>query len=159
MSSFLYFVPQISICIYGSFDRIIRHVLGPKFAVSFGVAKRPININLLTIRFPVTAIASILHRISGVILFLLIPAFLWIFAISLKSPEGFFVVRRYLTCPLSKLVLLAVLLTLFYHLLAGIRHLFMDAGIGEGLTQARFSAQCIGIVAILVTVLMGIYLW
>jgi len=125
----------------------------------FFVAKRPINLNLLTIRFPVTAIASILHRISGFILFLLIPVFLGLFAVSLRSPQGFLVVHRSLTCPLSKLVILAVLLVLFYHLLAGIRHLLMDMGIGESLAKARFSAGFVIALTMVLTALMGMYLW
>jgi succinate dehydrogenase / fumarate reductase cytochrome b subunit len=123
------------------------------------VAKRPVNLNLLTLRFPITAVASILHRVSGFILFLLIPVFLGLFAISLKSPEGFFVIHRCLMHPLSKFILLAIVLALFYHLLAGIRHLLMDMGIGENLIQARFSAGLVMAVAVVLTVLMGIYLW
>lgn len=123
------------------------------------MAKRPVNLNLLTIRFPVTAMASILHRISGFILFLLIPVFLGLFAISLKNPQGFLAVHRGLTYPLSKCILLAVLLVLFYHLLAGIRHVLMDMGIGEHLAQARFSAGFVIVAAMVLTALMGIYLW
>ncbi|MES2997736.1 MAG: succinate dehydrogenase, cytochrome b556 subunit [Pseudomonadota bacterium] len=123
------------------------------------MAKRPVNLNLLTLRFPITAIASILHRLSGFILFLLIPIFLGLCAISLKSPEGFFVVRSCLTHPLSKSLILVILLALFYHLFAGIRHLLMDAGVGENLLQARFSAWLVMAIAIVLTALMGIYLW
>lgn len=121
--------------------------------------KRPINLNLLTLRFPITAIASILHRISGFILFFLIPVFLTLLSVSLESPEGFFIVHNGLTHPLAKLIILAFLLALFYHLLAGIRHLVMDAGIGENLTQARFSAGLVLCLAVVLTALMGIYLW
>ncbi len=121
--------------------------------------KRPLNLNLLTLRFPITAIASILHRVSGFILFLLIPLFLGLLSVSLKSPEGFFVVHSCLTHSLTKFIILAFLLALFYHLLAGIRHLVMDAGVGENLTQARFSAGLVIALAAVLTVLMGIYLW
>jgi succinate dehydrogenase / fumarate reductase cytochrome b subunit len=123
------------------------------------VAKRPVNLNLLTLRFPITAIASILHRISGFILFLFIPLFLGLMAVSLQSPEGFFLVHNVLTYPLIKLIILTLLFALFYHLLAGIRHLLMDTGLGENLKPARFTAALVMGLAIGLTVLMGIYLW
>jgi succinate dehydrogenase / fumarate reductase cytochrome b subunit len=113
----------------------------------------------LTIRFPLTAIASILHRLSGFFLFLVIPLFLSIMTLSLSSAEGFSTLHAYLTDFLTKCVLLIFLAALFYHLLAGIRHLVMDAGIGEGLIQARFSAGVIILLAVLLTGWMGIYLW
>lgn len=123
------------------------------------MSKRPINLNLLTIRFPLTAIASILHRLSGFFLFLVIPLFLAIMALSLRSPEGFFALHACLTHVVSKCLLLIFLAALFYHLLAGIRHLVMDVGIGERLSQARFSAGLAIFLTGLFTGLMGIYLW
>lgn len=123
------------------------------------MSKRPINLNLLTIRFPLTAIVSILHRISGFFLFLIIPVFLALLANSLHSPEGFFAVHNFLTHPFIKLIVLAFLLALFYHLLAGCRHLLMDAGIAEELKSARFTAGLTLLLAIALTGLMGIYLW
>jgi succinate dehydrogenase / fumarate reductase cytochrome b subunit len=123
------------------------------------VSKRPINLNLLTISFPLTAITSILHRISGFFLFLVIPIFLWIMALSLRSQEAFFTVHTCFAHPLSKLLILVFLLALFYHLFAGIRHLLMDAGIAEELKSARFSAGLVIVLAFVLTGLMGIYIW
>lgn len=51
--------------------------------------QRPVNLDLKTIRFPVTAIASILHRVSGVITFVAVGILLWLLGTSLSSPEGF----------------------------------------------------------------------
>ncbi|MGC1854048.1 MAG: succinate dehydrogenase, cytochrome b556 subunit [Candidatus Aquirickettsiella sp.] len=123
------------------------------------MSKRPINLNLLTIRFPITAIASILHRISGFFLFLVIPIFLAVVALTLQSPEAFFTVHTCFAHPLIKLILLGFLWALFYHLFAGIRHLLMDAGMGEELKSARFSASLVMILAIVGTGVMGIYIW
>ncbi len=50
---------------------------------------RPVNLDLQTIRFPLTAIASILHRVSGVITFVSVAILLWLLSLSLSSPEGF----------------------------------------------------------------------
>lgn len=123
------------------------------------MSKRPINLNLLTISFPITAIVSILHRISGFFLFLVIPIFLAVMALSLQSPEAFFTVHTCFAHPFIKLLLLGFLFALFYHILAGIRHLLMDAGVAEELKSARFSAGLVIVLAILLTGLMGIYLW
>lgn len=123
------------------------------------MSKRPINLNLLTIRFPITAIVSILHRISGFFLFLMIPVFLAILSLSLHSPEAFFTVHTCFAHPVTKLLILGFLFALFYHLLAGVRHLLMDAGVAEELKSARFSAGLVMVLAIGVTGLMGIYLW
>lgn len=51
--------------------------------------QRPINLQLQTIHFPVTAIASILHRVSGVITFVAVGILLWLLGLSLSSLEGF----------------------------------------------------------------------
>ncbi len=123
------------------------------------MSKRPINLNLLTISFPVTAVVSILHRISGFFLFLVIPVFLALMALTLQSPEAFFTVHACFTHPFIKLLILGFLFALFYHMFAGIRHLLMDAGVAEELKPARFSAGLVIVLAILLTSLMGIYLW
>lgn len=123
------------------------------------MAKRPVNLNLLTLRFPITAIASILHRVSGFILFLFIPIFLGLIAVSLQSPEGFFLAHNVLTHPLAKLMILAIFFALFYHMLAGIRHLIMDTGLGETLRTARFTAGLVMCLAVVLTTLMGVYVW
>lgn len=117
------------------------------------------NLNLFTLRFPITAIASILHRISGFILFLFIPVFLGLMAASLQSSEGFFWVQNILMHPLVKLFILAIFLALFYHMLAGIRHLIMDMGLCENLRSARFTSGLVMFLAVILTTLMGIYLW
>ena len=123
------------------------------------MSKRPVNLNLLSMRFPLTAIASILHRLSGFFFFFF---FFFIFSLIfslLGSPEGFFSLHACLTHFFIKFLLLIFLAALFYHLLAGIRHLVMDAGIGEGLIQARLSAALTMLLAGLLTAWMGIYLW
>lgn len=123
------------------------------------MSKRPINLNLLTISFPITAIVSILHRISGFFLFLVIPVFLALMALTLQSPEAFFTVHTCFVHPVTKFIILGFLLALFYHIFAGIRHLLMDAGVAEELKSARFSAGLVIVLSIALTGLLGIYLW
>ena len=79
-------------------------------------SKRPVNLDLRTIKLPVTAYTSILHRISGVILFLGIAVLLFALDKSLSSEEGFEQVKACLTSPLAKLVIWGLLSALLYHL-------------------------------------------
>lgn len=89
--------------------------------------KRPVNLNLMTIKFPVAAISSILHRASGLFLFLIIPLVLWGLALSF-TPEGFIRLQQINACLVVKLIEWFMLSGLIYHVVAGIRHLLMDAG-------------------------------
>lgn len=121
--------------------------------------KRPINLNLLTISFPLPAIVSILHRISGIILFLLIPFVLWELNLSLRTSQDFDTVHQLLTTPCAKFIIWASLSALTYHLIAGIRHLLMDVGIGETLKTGKLGAQLTLIISLILIVLIGIWLW
>jgi len=122
-------------------------------------SKRPVNLDLRTIKLPVTAYTSIAHRISGVILFIAIAGLLWMLDTSLSSESGFEQVKACLQNPFAKLVLWGVLSALLYHLVAGIRHLLMDTGIGEGLESGRLGAKLLIVVAAVLIVLLGVWIW
>jgi succinate dehydrogenase / fumarate reductase cytochrome b subunit len=85
-------------------------------------SQRPVNLDLRTIKLPVTAYTSILHRISGVILFVILSA-------------------------------------LLYHLVAGVRHLIMDMGIGETLEGGKLGSKIVIAVSVVVIVLAGVWIW
>lgn len=121
--------------------------------------QRPKNLNLFTIRFPIPAIASILHRISGFILFLLIPFILWILQSSLISEQNFDDIHQTLTSPLMKFIIWCSLSAFIYHFVAGIRHLLMDIHIGEELKSGRIGAILTIIISLLFIILTGIWLW
>jgi succinate dehydrogenase / fumarate reductase, cytochrome b subunit len=123
------------------------------------VKKRPINLNLATLRVPVTMLASGLHRISGIILFLLIPALLLALGCSLKSSEGFNSVVRFFSSFYMKLAIWLAVSALIYHLLAGIRHLLMDFGFGEELKCARTSAKLVIVLTVIIMIGLGFWLW
>ncbi|MCE2437170.1 MAG: succinate dehydrogenase, cytochrome b556 subunit [Pseudomonadales bacterium] len=101
---------------------------------------RPVNLNLMTIRFPVMAVVSILHRISGVLLFFGVGYLLYLLHTALASEEGFAVAGAMLDAPIHKSGLTAVLALVGYHLVAGIRHLFMDLHVGDNLPFGRVCA-------------------
>lgn len=121
--------------------------------------QRPVNLNLFTIRFPLPAIVSILHRISGVILSLAIPFLIWALGVSLSSQQDFDDLRMMLINPWMKFLLWAMLAAFCYHLVPGIRHLLMDMGIGEGLKSGVFGAQLTLVVSVVLILLAGIWLW
>lgn len=122
-------------------------------------SKRPVNLDLRTIKLPVTAYTSIAHRISGVILFIAIAGLLWMLSTSLSSESGFEQVKACLQNPFAKLVLWGVLSALLYHLVAGIRHLVMDAGIGESLEGGRLGSKLVIVIAVVLIVLLGVWIW
>lgn len=121
--------------------------------------QRPVNLDLGSLKFPPMAIASILHRISGLALFLLLPFMMYFLSISLQSPESFNQLQMILSNSYNKLILWAFSTALVYHLLAGIRHMVMDIGFGEHLATARRSAITIIVLAIILTIILGVWIW
>lgn len=78
-------------------------------------------------RLPLAGIVSILHRVSGAVMFLALPLVLWAFDASLRSAESHAAIAQFLSHGLVKLVLLGLFWALMHHLAAGVRHLWMDA--------------------------------
>jgi succinate dehydrogenase / fumarate reductase cytochrome b subunit len=121
---------------------------------------RPVYLNLFAIRQPLPAIASILHRVSGALLFLVgIPLLLWLVQRSLASPEGFAAVTGPLMTPFGKLVVLVLAWSYLFHLLAGLRHLALDLHVGIALAPARSSAAAVLVLSILLTLIVAVRLW
>lgn len=108
-------------------------------------SNRPVNLSLSTVlavnmKSPV-AIASILHRISGVVIFLLIPVLLYVLQQSLTSEAAFTAVKTDVLGGLVGGFLVFVALAgLIYHLVVGAKHLVQDFGIGETLEGGRLFA-------------------
>ncbi|PLR32123.1 succinate dehydrogenase cytochrome b556 large subunit [Chimaeribacter californicus] len=122
--------------------------------------QRPVNLDLQTIRFPVTAIASILHRVSGVITFVAVGILLWLLGISLSSEEGFMHAAAIMNSGFVKFIFWGILTALAYHICGGIRHLLMDFGmIEESLAAGTRSAYvAIGLTVVL-SILAGVLVW
>ena len=121
--------------------------------------KRAINLDLTTIHFPIPAIISIIHRISGVLLFLAIPFVLYFFQQSLYSVQAFNELKLGLNQPWFKVFVWIFTTGLMYHLIAGIRHLIMDLGVGESKQGGRCGAWVVLILTLIVAILIGIKLW
>ncbi|OON38925.1 succinate dehydrogenase cytochrome b556 large subunit [Izhakiella australiensis] len=122
--------------------------------------QRPVNLDLTTIRFPVTAIASILHRVSGVITFVAVGILLWLLGLSLSSPEGFMQAAAIMDSFIVKFIVWGILTALAYHIAGGIRHMLMDFGIlGETLEAGTRSAQISFVVTVVLSILAGVLVW
>lgn len=117
--------------------------------------KRPKNLDLPTIRLPLPGVLSILHRISGAVLFLLLPVLLWLFQQSLASPESYAAAKAVVGNPLVKLILLGLIWLYMHHFCAGIRYLLLDLHKGVDLQSARFSSKVVFAVSIALTVIIG----
>lgn len=103
--------------------------------------KAPKFLNLTQIRFPIGAIASIGHRLSGIILIVCLPLLVNGLDESLRSEAEFLILHDQLAEPWLTVPLAILAWAAAHHVAAGIRHLLMDAGIGVALPQARASAR------------------
>ena len=120
---------------------------------------RPVNLELTTIKFPITALASISHRVTGVLLFFSSVLLVWALDASLASEESFNRLVKLLSSTGVKAVLWAFLVIFSYHALAGIRHLIMDVGIGEDFKGGALGARVLFVASALAAVAWGIVLW
>ena len=120
---------------------------------------RPKHLNLMEIRLPLPAFVSILHRVSGAILFLMLPLLLCLLAGSLESPQSFAVFKTWVGHPLMKIVLLGLLWAYLHHFCAGIRHLALDMDKGTELETARATSYAVLGVSLALTAVIGGLLW
>lgn len=102
--------------------------------------KRPINLNFFTIQFPITAIVSLLHRLSGILIALFIPGLLWLLQSSLDSRQQWDSLAVFFENPWLKVLVGFVFLGLIYHWVSGIRHLLMDMDLGDTKAGGRKGA-------------------
>ncbi len=116
--------------------------------------KQPKNLNLLSIRLPLPALVSILHRMSGVVLFLLMPFLTWAFCNSLVSDLNFTKTMLILNSWPAKIIQIFFIWAFFHHLMAGLRHLLLDLQIGNDLILARFSSKTVLFVSFLLTTII-----
>jgi succinate dehydrogenase / fumarate reductase cytochrome b subunit len=124
------------------------------------IKRRPVYLNLLQIRLPLPGFVSILHRISGAVLFLIgIPLALYGLQESLVSPEAYARLIGALAHPLAKIVLIGLLWSYLHHFCAGIRFLLLDLDIGGELKAARQSSVVVLVVSLALTLIIGARLW
>ena len=120
---------------------------------------RPKNLNLFTIRLPINAVVSILHRVSGVGLFLALPLILLALQYSVRSPKSYAILTNLLDTWFAKLVLVALSWAFFHHFFAGIRHLLQDIHWMTSLNNARFSSRVLLWLVGITTIIFAIVIW
>jgi succinate dehydrogenase / fumarate reductase, cytochrome b subunit len=123
------------------------------------VKKRPKYLNLFEIKLPLPGWVSILHRVSGAGLFLMLPLLIWLLGLSLGSPDTFATFKTITGNPLVKLILLGLLWAYLHHFCMGIRVLLLDVHVGIEKAQARTSAVAVLVVSLALTALLGAKLW
>jgi len=120
---------------------------------------RPKHLDLAKIRLPLPGYVSILHRISGVGLFLMLWLILVLFDRSLGSPESFAHYKEIVGNPLVKVILLGLLWSFMHHASAGVRFLFLDMHKGTELQAARATAKAVLVVSLGLTAVVGAIVW
>jgi succinate dehydrogenase / fumarate reductase cytochrome b subunit len=106
-------------------------------------------------RLPWAGKVSILHRISGLMLFIALPFLLYIFELSISSEISFAKFQDFIQSPIIKLIILALSWGYLHHFCAGIRFLLLDMHKGIEKHQIQKSAVSVLIVSISLTVAVG----
>ena len=110
-------------------------------------------------RMPPSAIVSILHRISGAGLFLMLPFLLYLLQESLLSETSFEHFRGIMSNVFVKIILLGLSWAYLHHFTAGVRHLFMDNHLALDKDAAQKTARWVLVISLVLTALVGLKLF
>ena len=121
--------------------------------------QRPINLDLNTISFPPAAVASILHRATGVAMFFALLFVVYAWATSVASIEGYNFVISMMDAWYGKIITIGTLSVLSYHIIGGVRHVVMDMGYWEELDSSNSSATIAMGLWVVLTIVLGVVLW
>lgn len=121
--------------------------------------QRPVFLDIPKMRFPITAMISICHRISGVLLFLFVPLAIYLLSASIASPQSFQALKLWLHNPGIGFLIWMMLSATSFHLFAGIRHLLMDCGLFEHFNQAKMTAYTVILLTVVSMILIGVWVW
>ncbi|MGC1509188.1 succinate dehydrogenase, cytochrome b556 subunit [Ketobacter sp. MCCC 1A13808] len=122
-------------------------------------SQRPVNLDIMTFKFTPQMVASITHRISGVIIFAGMAFVIWGLGLSLQSEESFSQLKQCLDSVIAKFIIWAILAGFIYHFVAGVRHLLMDAGYFEELESSQALSYAVMVVSAVLIIVAGIWVW
>lgn len=114
---------------------------------------------LVNYRLPLSGLVSILHRVSGFLMFLLLPFVLYLLERSITSEISFDYLRGFASHWFVKLVILALSWAYLHHFIAGIRHLFMDMHVGLSKEGSRNSATTVLAMSLVLTLAVALKLF
>lgn len=117
-------------------------------------AKR-VYLNLFLIDFPITAVTSIIHRVTGIFLFLFLPFLLYFFYLSIESNSSFIVAKSLFSKSYVKVFYYIFLSSFIYHFITGLKHMIMDIGFFEEKKTSRNFA-IISLIVIFFFILLSI---
>lgn len=117
------------------------------------------NLDIGTIKLPITSYVSILHRASGVFIFVGFALLVWMLEASLASEASFNELKEYMMAPLAKFVIWTIIAGLIYHTVVGVKHLIMDMGFGETLEGGVLGAQISLVVSAVLIAVAGYWIW
>lgn len=120
---------------------------------------RPVNLDIFSLKYPLPAITSLLHRMSGVFIFVGVALMLYLLDLSLQSEAGFERVVEILDHAMVKLAVWAVLAGLLYHLFAGVKHLLMDIGVGESREGGVLGSRLVILLSLVAFIVAGVWIW
>lgn len=123
---------------------------------------RPRNISifdLMQYKFPVTAISSIFHRVTGVALFIYVPFVLYFLGLSLSGPVGYHHFQTVISHPCGSFFLWFFCSVGVFHFLAGVKHLIMDMGAWESMGVARVVSWILMLLGLIEAILLGAWIW
>lgn len=121
--------------------------------------QRPVNLDLNTISFPPAAVASILHRVTGVAMFFALLFVVYAWATSIASIDGFNSILAMMDAWYGKIITIGTLSALSYHVIGGVRHVVMDMGYWEELESGNNSAKIAMGLWLVLTIILGVLLW
>ncbi len=120
--------------------------------------ERPVNLNLFRFHFPLAALTSITHRVTGGLLFLGVWVLLYLLHLALQD-DGSAQLSVILASVWGKGVLVVLAACAVFHLLAGVKHLLLDLHIGETLGVSRALSWSTWVLSVLLTALVALALW
>jgi succinate dehydrogenase / fumarate reductase, cytochrome b subunit len=121
---------------------------------------RPVFLTLWQIHFPYSALASIAHRLSGLLMAVFVPLLVWLLGCSLHSEGSFQLLQTALQHNFYiKFVAWSFLVALTYHIYSGIRHLLLDLDFFKSKSLGQKSAQTLFALVIITIFIFSLYFW
>ena len=118
-----------------------------------------LNLFILAPKMSITAKVSILHRITGFLLFLSIPIFIYLLNLSLSNNDFYSAFYMNSSTIIAKLFYIGLIFIFVYHMCAGVRYLFLDVHKGIELKTAKKTAWLVIIVSLVITLVLGTLIW